>query len=81
MPPKRDILSEGHRRKVDGAITEGKKPSDSRRGSSRLLLQTGVGKKYVELADARGKLTTAGKYYFEKTGEPVYRSCALHLGV
>ena len=53
--------------KVDGLIQSGVEPTQVAR-SGRLILR-GAGKSSVTLADARGKLTEAGRHYFESTGK------------
>ena len=67
MPP----LTEQRRREIDIAITAGREP---RRGQSNVTtLATGAGErgrnKFVILAGADAKLTPAGRYFYETTGQ------------
>ena len=56
---------------IDAAIAAGRRPR--RVASPRTVLATGHGeagrKSYVVLADANGRLTAAGRHYYEATGQ------------
>ena len=67
MPP----LTEQRKRELDIAITAGREP---RRGQSNVTtLATGAGERgrnrFVILAGADAKLTPAGRYFYETTGQ------------
>ena len=52
------------RASLDAAIAAGTEPKQNKRQSGRLMLSLG-GKQYATLADANGKLTVNGQYYFK----------------
>ena len=68
MPP----LTEARRQEIRTAIRAGRRPQ--RGASNRTTLATGAGPNrrqnaYVVLADASAKLTEAGEFYYQETGE------------
>ena len=69
-------LTDEQRRQIGIAITAERQP---RRGvSNRTTLATGAGargrNRYLVLADAGGRLTDAGRYYYRQTGQPAPRA-------
>ena len=67
MPP----LTDAKRQAIRTAIRAERQPA--RGASNRTILATGAGRnrrrnKYVVLADGAGKLTEAGRFYYETTG-------------
>ena len=52
---------------LDAAIEAGTEPKQNRRQSGRLMLHLG-NRKYLTLADSRGKLSANGRYFFSKSG-------------
>ena len=69
-------LSNEQRRQIDIAITAERQPT--RGVSNRTTLATGAGglgrNRYLVLADAGGRLTEAGRYYYRRTGQPAPRA-------
>ena len=66
-------LSEARKQDIRTAIRAERRPT--RAASNRTILATGAGQnrnrkqnKYVALADASGRLTEAGRFYYESTG-------------
>ncbi len=64
-------LTAEQRRQIDVAITAERRPQ--RGTSNRTTIATGAGapgsNRYFVLADAAGKLTDAGRHYYERSGE------------
>ena len=63
-------LSDEQRQQIDTAIAAGRQP---KRGvSNRTTLATGggpSGRNYLVLADAGGRLSDSGRYYYRQTGQ------------
>src|SRR6056297_1433148 len=65
MPP----LTETRKREIDIAITAGRQPRRTPSNMTVLSTGGGRGRSYQILADAAAKLTPAGRYYYEQTGQ------------
>ena len=64
-------LTDARRQEIRTAIWAGRQPA--RGASNRTIFATGAGRnrrrnKYVVLADGAGKLTEAGRFYYETIG-------------
>ena len=68
-------ISDVQKQQIDTAIAAGRQP---RRGASnRTTMATGggpSGRGYFVLADAGGRLSEAGRYYYRQTGQPTPRA-------